>query len=922
MADEVARMYAVLEARTTQLEKGFAKAVKTVDKTAQQIDKRLAKSKKEIESRFADLGSALSGAFAGVSGNLGPLGNILQALGRTGTVAAVGLGAAALAAKGLFAAADQSIKYAAAINDTANRTGVAVEALQELRFAFADGGVAVEQTDDALEKLNQRIGDAAGGSKEAAATFAALGVDIRDAAGNVRPVEAVLSDVADAFAAIKDPAARASAATDLFGRGLGASLIPVLAEGSQSFRDFAAEARRMGAVISAETVAKAAELDDQFEKLALTLKAKLAEALVKVGPELVKIREEIADALPRAVSALADILVFCADNFEILAAAAAAFVAVKIVEFAVGAAAAFTTLATAIKGVSVALIASPIGLLAAGLSLVALDILTAAGAFDEATVSVEDLQKQINTLAGANPEVSAFLDAVEAGGFDAAKGLDEMSDAAKRALIALADLELAKVNAESQPMQGLRTDIRQEATDAFGHDAAMEIERQAQAMAALKLAYQQGRISQSELDAGIVEMRDHLVALTGATISANQAVEMGAAMAELDPLIQRADMWMQVKEAAEAALAAEDGTSPGYTPGGGGGGGGSAAAKKNEQLKEYLRGLHEQVALLGLTNIALAQAQGLIEAKKRAQEDYNNKLRESADLTAAETQQVLASIQAIQAVPAIASLVLDDPVNAAIAKMRELQEMQEALANPDVMAALEQQGITAEQAYAGVADAMSDAELAASGLGEIGDQAGQIVSSGLHDIASGAKTAEQALLDMVSALLDAIAQALIFIPLQNAITGAVGSLFGGGAGAVVRAPTQGVTVHAAKGGIFDRGNVVPFARGGIVNRPTLFPMATGAGLMGEAGPEAILPLARGAGGRLGVRASGAGGGMTVVLNDYRSPDDPRPETQQRRDSNGNVELQVTLRKAMNDHLASGGADQAMSRFGSRPQARR
>ena len=54
-----------------------------------------------------------------------------------------------------------------------------------------------------------------------------------------------------------------------------------------------------------------------------------------------------------------------------------------------------------------------------------------------------------------------------------------------------------------------------------------------------------------------------------------------------------------------------------------------------------------------------------------------------------------------------------------------------------------------------------------------------------------------------------------------------------------------------------KGNVVtPFANGGIVNSPTLFPLRGGAGLMGEAGAEAIVPLARGRDGRLGVRMSG------------------------------------------------------------------
>jgi phage-related minor tail protein len=57
------------------------------------------------------------------------------------------------------------------------------------------------------------------------------------------------------------------------------------------------------------------------------------------------------------------------------------------------------------------------------------------------------------------------------------------------------------------------------------------------------------------------------------------------------------------------------------------------------------------------------------------------------------------------------------------------------------------------------------------------------------------------------------------------------------------------------------------AKGGIVNSPTLFPFAKGTGLMGEAGSEAIMPLQRGADGKLGVLASGGGGGdVNVVVN--------------------------------------------------------
>ena len=69
----------------------------------------------------------------------------------------------------------------------------------------------------------------------------------------------------------------------------------------------------------------------------------------------------------------------------------------------------------------------------------------------------------------------------------------------------------------------------------------------------------------------------------------------------------------------------------------------------------------------------------------------------------------------------------------------------------------------------------------------------------------------------------------------------------------------------SKGGAFSGGRVRAFAKGGVVGGPTTFPMRDGMGMMGEAGPEAIMPLERGADGSLGVRASG-GGGVYITMN--------------------------------------------------------
>lgn len=92
------------------------------------------------------------------------------------------------------------------------------------------------------------------------------------------------------------------------------------------------------------------------------------------------------------------------------------------------------------------------------------------------------------------------------------------------------------------------------------------------------------------------------------------------------------------------------------------------------------------------------------------------------------------------------------------------------------------------------------------------------------------------------------------------VQGAIGSgLAGGLAGSLAGA------FGFANGGAFSGGRVRAFARGGVVDGPTMFPMRGGAGLMGEAGPEAVMPLTRGPDGRLGVAARG-GGGPVVTVN--------------------------------------------------------
>jgi lambda family phage tail tape measure protein len=111
--------------------------------------------------------------------------------------------------------------------------------------------------------------------------------------------------------------------------------------------------------------------------------------------------------------------------------------------------------------------------------------------------------------------------------------------------------------------------------------------------------------------------------------------------------------------------------------------------------------------------------------------------------------------------------------------------------------------------------------------------------------------------DFAASVLKDISRMIIRYAIFNAVRGILNAF----SPAAAAAPL----VQAANGQVFAQNGIQAFARGGIVNKPTVFPFANGIGLMGEAGPEAIMPLRRGRDGNLGVMSSG-GGTTNVVVN--------------------------------------------------------
>lgn len=157
---------------------------------------------------------------------------------------------------------------------------------------------------------------------------------------------------------------------------------------------------------------------------------------------------------------------------------------------------------------------------------------------------------------------------------------------------------------------------------------------------------------------------------------------------------------------------------------------------------------------------------------------------------------------------------------------------------------------------------------AANDFGNQLQQISNVMSRSMEDafmsIIDGSQSAGEAFKGMARTIIAEVVKIMVIRPLVRGILG----IFGLSANADGGIFSGGSRMAFANGGAFYNGNVTPFADGGVVSSPTLFPMRNGTGLMGEAGPEAIMPLKRTSSGKLGVVAEGGSGtvNQTLVFN--------------------------------------------------------
>lgn len=285
--------------------------------------------------------------------NIRRLGNSLQGLQGQAKNAALGFNnlkgavagfGAAIAGSaivaGLGAVIKKSIDAGDELFNLQAKTGVAASALIGIGNAAKLADVDVGTLGKGLTKLNVNLVKAAEGNEDLARKFQALGVDVKDANGQVVPADKALKQIADRFADMPDGAQKAAAAVALFGKA-GTELIPLLNEGAASMEKFTYK-------VGEDFAARSDKFNDTITELGIKTQGFGLELTDALLPALQSILEVFSDLFnsKQDWTALFDVI-----KFGIRIVASAIFVTIKLVDVLIkNTVTAFEAISKALKG--------------------------------------------------------------------------------------------------------------------------------------------------------------------------------------------------------------------------------------------------------------------------------------------------------------------------------------------------------------------------------------------------------------------------------------------------------------------------------------------------------------------------------------------------------------------------------------------
>ena len=299
------RLYVDLLMKTGSFETDAGRAAKIAEKRAREIDKAFSTGMRNAGKTIAGFGVALIGI------------NSAAQIGMAGVQKFFG-----------------AINSADRLDELSNRLGISTESLSAYGYAAKLTGSSLDQFSTAIPKLSKQIAEAADETSGAGKLFAALGIDVKDASGNLRDVEDVLPEISDAFKTLKNDTIEQTLAMQLFGKS-GAEMLEFLNLGSDGLAAMGDKASDLGIIIGGDTAAAAAAFNDQLDDLRFAgdgLATQLAAELLPAMTDLTKAATEfvadgsnaslIADGISAAFTTMSNSATVAADGFGIISNAA------------------------------------------------------------------------------------------------------------------------------------------------------------------------------------------------------------------------------------------------------------------------------------------------------------------------------------------------------------------------------------------------------------------------------------------------------------------------------------------------------------------------------------------------------------------------------------------------------------------------
>jgi hypothetical protein len=190
-----------------------------------------------------------------------------------------------------------AVQIASATNDIERQAavlGITTDEFQKWTYAAKMSDVNAQELAIGIKLLSRNMEDASTGAGDAAKYFSAMGVSVKTTEGHLRPLNDVMGDIMDKFSSWEEGPRKIAIAMQLFGRS-GETLIPLLNKGRTGFNELAAEAQKLGLILSPELIHKGSEAEDIFKKINAQINAfKLSFApaaleVAKFGNDLINV---------------------------------------------------------------------------------------------------------------------------------------------------------------------------------------------------------------------------------------------------------------------------------------------------------------------------------------------------------------------------------------------------------------------------------------------------------------------------------------------------------------------------------------------------------------------------------------------------------------------------------------------------------